>query len=418
VFFYAIDGSLAHSREVVVPAMSQFDLILNELPEFVDDSYGIIKLEFEGIIDGRVSYYRSSLDATDYEFAFSIPLSNATLGSSSVGFNTFQPSLQAAESSNVVANWLTIVNLAASPKQFVVQSFNQDGSSITSRSVSVSAFGRIDIDGGHGLVGPSVVGLHRIIPNDPTAPYISQLIRYGGNTDMTQIPSAYSFAFPLVARAGTGRTLIAPISAQFNESNWIEIINTSNEEVSARIEFLDSNGIVLDSSQNALAPNAQIHFHASDRLADGETGTVVIRSSVTGSLIAQSMYYFRDAEHGNIVGMYGAQANEALGRAIFGSYNLFLGMQNWLTIGNNATSVSQVQLIVNTATGVSETTFELPARGSQVVPLHDYIRFGTAPDSYGTVELRASQGANVYGQILRLRPNGQSYDFATPTLVR
>ncbi len=263
-----------------------------------------------------------------------------------------------------------------------------------------------------------MVGLHKILPRNQSAPYIAQLIRYGGNTDASAAPSEYSFAFPLVARAGSGRTLIAPISTQFDESNWVELVNTSPAQVTADITFVDENGATVGSSRTVMPANSQAHFQASRLLAPGRSGSVIIRASRPNSLIAQSMYYFRDAQSGSVVAMYGSQANEILGRAIFGSYNLFLGMQNWLTIGNNSNSAAQIQIIVNHANGSTEETISLEAYGSQIVPIHDASRFNTTSESYGTVELRATEGANVWGQILRLKPNGHSYDYAAPTLMR
>lgn len=418
VFFYSIDGQLADTRTINVPAMSQFDLILNELPGFVENSYGIVKLEFEGIIDGRVSYYRLAPSGSEYEFAFGIPLSNASYGNTAVSFNTFQPSLNPAEAAHVVANWLTIVNLDAEAQSFTIESYAQNGSELSTRVISVPGFGRMDIDGGHGMAGSSVVGLHKIHPRNRRAPYIAQLIRYGGNSDASAAPSEYSFAFPLVARAGSGRTLIAPISTQFNETNWVEITNTSPAQVTADITFVDETGATVGSSRTVLPANSQAHYQASRLLAPGRSGSVIIRASRPNSLIAQSMYYFRDSSSGSIVAMYGSQANEILGRAIFGSYNLFLGMQNWLTIGNNSSSPAQIQIIVNHSGGSTEETINLEAYGSQIVPVHNTTRFNTSAESYGTVELRSTEGSNVWGQILRLKPNGSSYDFAAPTLMR
>ena len=180
VSLYQIDGTLAHTQSVRIFPQSQFDLILNEMPGFVGDSYGIVKIEFNDLLDGRMFYYRQLSAGADFEFAFGIPLSNPSFGKTSVGFNTYQPSLHADERANVVANWLTVVNLSTDTQQFTIRT-HVNGGDIVRRELTLPPAGRADVDGGHGLAGSSAIGLHEIIPANARAPYIAQLIRYGGD---------------------------------------------------------------------------------------------------------------------------------------------------------------------------------------------------------------------------------------------
>jgi len=418
VTLYAMDGTAAHQETIRVPAQSQFDLILNELPGFTNNAYGIVKLEFEGIIDGRMFYYRTTDHFQSYEFAFGIPLSNASYGPSSAGFNTFRASMHLEELNYVVQNWLTIVNLASTEKRFKVISYDQDGVALNSKQLVIPPFGRSDIDGGHDFAGPLSVGLHSIIPEDSTAPYIAQLIRYGGNAPPGVLPGSYSFAFPLIARAGTGRTVQVPISKQFGEENWLEVVNSLDHEVSIDVRFLSAEGGLLAQKKLVFSPHAQRHFNASELLGEHSYGIAEITSSLPGAAIAQSMFYFRDPQTGRLDAMYGSQAREALTRAVFGSYNLFLGMENWLKLVNSSDTPAQVQVLVHNAGNSRENIVQLAGHGSKVLALHDTTQFGTRPDTYGTVEARITEGSHVFAELVRIRPLGNRIDFAAPTEVR
>jgi len=74
VTMYDIQGNSTVPLAISIGPRGQYDLILNGLPAFLADSYGIIKIEFGGeALSGRVSFYRSTpagKSGDDYEFAF------------------------------------------------------------------------------------------------------------------------------------------------------------------------------------------------------------------------------------------------------------------------------------------------------------------------------------------------------------
>ena len=416
VTFYSIEGTAAERRAITIPARSQFDLILNDLPAYVRDSYGLVKLEFDGLIDGRMSYYRPD-EKGAYEFAFSVPLCNAMYGRTTTAFNTFQPSIAPDERVNVVANWLTLINLSGEEKHFRVVSFDQSGSVLAVREANLPGFSRYDLEGGHELAGPSVVGSHSIEPLDTHAPYIAYITRYGGNRPPGFVPDRYSFAFPLMAKAGTARRQIVPISRKFGEENWLEVINGAGEPVTADVLLVDEQGNEIRRWEEVLDAHAQKHFNVSAELSNGQSAVALVTGSLPTSIIAESMFYFRSSD-GRIEAMYGSQAREALNRAVFGSYNLFLGMENWLKVANGTSVEARVQLIVNSSSAAAEEVFTLPGNASLLLPLHDTTRFHAVPDSYGTVELRTEEGKVLFSELVRLRRSGSAVDFAVPTSVR
>ncbi len=415
VTLFQIDGTQAHQQTITINPFGQFDLILNDLPGFQKDSYGIVTVEFTGQLDGRLFYYRNGT-AGDYEFAFGVPYSAPLFGQSSVGFNTFQPSLAPGDSANPVLNWLSIVNLASEPKSFTIEKYNQIGELLSTETITIPAFGRVDTDGGHTNPGPGQVGLNKIIPTDNNSPYIAQLIRYGTKTSLS--PSAsYAFAFPLVAKTGQSGSVTAPISSRFGASNWVEIVNVTDSTVEVNAIFYDATGNAVSNQNLSLAANSQIHLEASSFLPAEQSGHAVLTPNIPSSISAQSMYYFRKLATGQMASMYGIQSRRDESANLFGSYNLFLGMDNWLRVTNPTSETVTINFLTGTNSDVHSA--DIPANGTIEIPLHQTEAYQTAVDSYGIVALVNSSAGNILSELIRVKtlPDGD-VDFAAPTEVR
>lgn len=416
VALYRIDGRLGSSRNIALAPLQEYDLILNEMSGFEKDSYGIVRISYTGELDGRVFYYRRSLGYDGYDFAFGVPLVNPSFGTTAVGFNTFQPSLNPAEFGSLVANWLSIVNLDVKDRVFTVNKFDQGGALLSSSKVVVPAFGRLDLDGGHITPGPNTVGLNMVVPDTPSSPYLAQLIRYGY---ADSAGSSFSFAFPLLSKAGTGRQIHAPISTDYGAQNWVEVINTRAEPVDVLIDFYGYEGNLLQRLSQSMMPYSQYHVNASALLGLPDAGTVTITPKVRNSVIAQSMYYFRDWEEGKMLSMYGVQAREALGSKLVGTYNLFLGMTNVLRIMNPTSRTVTLDLTINHYNPPTRFIGEVPPHGLVDYWLHQTDYYGTAVDSYGVVSIETAEPGQLLAQMLRTRiiPGEDEVDFASPTDV-
>lgn len=413
VSLLSLSGDLLSQRSISVGASGQYDLILNDLPGFLENSYGLVKLEFSGVLEGRIFFYQSGSNGT-YNFAYGVPFTNSLYGNSAVSFNTYQPSTNPQELDDTVANWLSIVNLASSYKSFTVNTYNAAGTRIAQRRVTVAPLGRTDIDGGHEIVGAYEVGLHKILPDNETAPYLAQLTRYGINSTA----GSYQFAFPLLARAGNGERVHLPLSRQFGEDNWVEVVNTKNASVPVTISFRDKNGSQVFVQTVTLPPFAQRHFYATAYLPSGQIGSARITPDTSNSIIAQSMFYFRNST-GSMLSMYGSQARESIGTDLNGSYNLYLNMDNWLKISNTTNSSVTVTVTVNNPSDSGGSrTFTLGAFQSNNIALHSDQTLNALVDSYGFVEVSASRSNSIMSELLRRKTASGLTDFAAPTAVR
>ena len=413
-------GPAGGSVAVDIPASSQRDIILNELPGFSADQYGIVSITSLGQgIDGRVFYYRPQAGTEDYEFAFAMPLVNPLHGPSSVAFNTYQPSLNPADRDNPVLNWLSIVNLKTDltgfpPENvnFEVTRYSSDGAVLDSQTRTVPPGERRDYDGGHGS-GPNRVGYNEIVPSDLNAPYIAMLVRYGSNSQ-----GGYDFAFPLQAQAAYGDTWIG-VSSGGGAQNWVEIQNVSADNATVNVEYYDNLGSAVAYDSFALAGPTARHVEAGALVTDGRSGAMRITNTSINpdTLIVQSMFYFRDAT-GSINSMYGTQGNSTIAGWRSGSWNLFLDQYNWLRVFNTCAWPMTVYLTTWGDAGVNSSSYDLPAHGGRDFGLHDTATYHTAVNAYGRVNVNS---ACALTELLRIRPqsNGSGlFDYVAPTMVR
>ena len=411
----SLDGTTESQLNFSLAPGAQQDFILNEFEGFAGDTFGTVRLDFNGSLEGRVFFYKpTDKSSSEYDFAFGVPFLDPLRGESAVGYNTFQPSANPVDVNFLVANWLTIVNLSATPQEYQVVKYSQVGEVLEERVVLVAPLGRVDLDGGHELPGPSRVGLIRVVPVESTAPYLSFLMRYGLGND-----GGFEFAFPLLSRAGTGRTIHAPIATTLLAQNWVEVINTTDENVDATISFFSSQGELLKGETYRLGAFSQRHFNANEVLGESTTGYVSVQGDKKESLLTQSMFYFRGPA-GDIDAMYGSQAREALPNPLIGSYNLFLDMDAELTIINPGAGEVRGEVAITRLGESGIATDILIAPGSTLqLDLHDKESFDLSRDTYGVVAL-PSMGEPLIAEMVRRRfsDKGGRIDFAAPTPVR
>jgi hypothetical protein len=365
--------------------------------------------------DGRVSYYRPSSAPDEYEFAMTLSLENALTGTSYTGFNTFSPGPNSTASS---PNWLGITNLDNySKKVFYVTTYDHTGALSTQRELTIPPLGRVDIEGGHSSVGSNSIGLQRIVPADLTSPYLASLIRYGSKND-----SEFTFAIPFPAKSPGSGTQYLPVSHIPGEASWVEISNASPKTARVTISFYDNSGAFLSTRELTLSPYGQSHIGAHEELTENTTGHVRLSSSEQGSLIAFGVSYFVDS-NGEISTAYGRHSRLALGSTLRGSYNLFLGMHNWLKVVNLSDSLAQATLRVFRSSGAFYTeTLSIPAYGAKDIGLHEGDRFGTTQNSYGSITITPispTSPGSIMAEVLRVKPaTSDQMDFSVPTIMR
>lgn len=423
-----ISGARTHSQELLLPAKSERQVSLNTLPGFAPQSYGLLKIEvpdeLKNSIDGGMLFYRATAGQapgeSSYDFAYGVPFLRPNYGESAAAFNTIQPSANPAESGNLVSQWLSIVNLnATSEKIFTIKRYSQSGEQLSSQKVTIPQLGRVDLEAGHQNPGPGFIGLIRIIPKDSLSPYLAQVHRYG-EPAVTAGNQGYQFAFPLFSRPANGETQYVSIANTPGADNWLELANASSSRVRVRVNFYDQQGISLQKRDLNLAPYAQEHLSASTLLPAGTIGFAKVVPDTNGSIIGESMYYFRNQLTGSIEATFASPLRQALGKSLYGNYNLERNMKNELRFSNVSNAEQQVRVLVYDPAGAFRTKiYDLAARSSLQLSLDDPALFGLLPNSAGVITIEFDNKGDIFSELVRkhLTPAG-AIDFATPMPLR
>ena len=413
VSLYRLDGSLGSIFTTNIEAGNQKDIILSSMSGFTKDSYGLIKIEHcDGMLDGRISYYRSTV-SSDFEFAYSIPLVQPTFGNSAVSFNTFQPTRNVFEVSDLVSNWLSLVNLSDVSQVFTVNRYSLSGELASpSRVVTVTPGARVDIEAGHVDPGPSNVGLLEIIPQDSTRGYHAMLKRFGHRS------TGFNFAFPLIAKSSSGFPQYATLTTTANSQNWLELINPNSISASASIIFGRNDGSVAGNVSLTLDAFSQQHFNVNGIIGDNQVGYVEIFITA-GSLLAQSMVYTFDPVTGSMLNMYGSQAKRLVATRMSGSFNLFLNMSNYLKVINPSNSVVNFNVSAQNLTINSTNSFSLDPFNTIDIPINNTL-FGVPQNTLGQVVVETTGAQGLVSELIRLRGSSVSsnINYIFPTEVR
>lgn len=391
------------SRSWTIPALTQRDIIINDLPGFAPDTYGMLKLTAShNNFDGRISLYHPDTSGevdSLYGFAYSDALRNSNQGQTAVMYNSYHPGTNIFDEANTVYNWLTIGNLSSIPQEFTVRRYNISGELVHEARVVVPALGRRDIDGGHINPGPNNVGTNIIIPDNNSAAYLANLVRYAEGSNF----NAFDYAISLPATTGAERSINAPISSA--AENYVEVANILGEEVELQLTFHDAEGYHIANSHISLPAYSQRHFPTLGLLSsEVHSGYVSLAADTPGSLIAQSVFYHREFSNRSIQTAYATTAREPFGDVLFTTYNSFLAMKNDLRLINIQDSETSLSYTLPEASLIgadaAELTVTLPANGASEVSLSAEKTRG---DSYGLVRLRTSNNGVILAEMLRLR---------------
>ncbi|MDD2943321.1 MAG: carboxypeptidase-like regulatory domain-containing protein, partial [bacterium] len=378
-------GSLSVAP-LYVPPLGQRDLVLNDIPGFLKDSYGTLRLTFSssGII-GRVAFYRfaESGDNNNFSFAYTLPLGSGLKGSTYAAFNTWYPGIPLDGYS--MLNWLGLANLSSLSQQFTIKTYGTDGSMLATRSVTLPGNSRLDIPAGHELA-ESLAGYQEIIPQNNDAKYLASVARYAvgdGSSGKTQFAFASAMLSEIVKRQGW-----SIISRGANADEWLEVYNTSSVGQMLAVNVYSSNGPIADESIYLPAGNG-VHLHGSEYLNAGETGAVKTRFiGDTSALLVQRMSYHRDRD-GVVYSASGNRITLPAAVSLFGSWNRFFDQANWLRLFNTSSTVSNVALTVyrDGLAPVSQ-NLSIPAYSTLDLGLHEND-YQTESDNYGLYSLQA-----------------------------
>lgn len=413
---FDITGTHVSTDYFSIAAGQQFDVILNDLLGFASNSYGIVQISDN--ISSQITYYRpKGTTFSDFDFAYTIPFREPMTGTSYVSFNTNHPGTNIAQLDNLVANWITLVNLDTASRTFTVNKYLENGTLHSSTPIVLQAGNRIDLDGGHINPGKRRIGFLEIIPLNQNAPYLTQLIRYGYASDGVGL----DFAFPLIASSGAIDKQILPVDSSTDRSfNWIEVLNPEIFPQKTKITLYNASGNILGEQEYELNGRSQEHIYIPESLTNNSPTYAKINASGTGKLVSQSMFYYQDPAARNLVTISGIQSRSTNTFSKAGSYNTFLDMSSELVIHNTSNAPAtfritlQSQGMPSVQQQISIDSYSSASRQLKNIP------FSIPANVYGTVtvEAQSPSTATFNAYVIRTRRNlDNAAQYIIPTML-
>ena len=407
------------------------------------DSYGLVRVEYddsdpENRLVGRLTNYRPDpagqpgVIGQSFSFALTRELRLPSRGATYALANTFDPQ----GLGYLVPNWLELVYLgkesASGSMGFTVNFYSQSGALIESKRIQLDSLKEQDSAAGHQLTDGNgnvkeAVYLVEVIPDDSDKEYLMSVTRYSSNAPAGVNPETYNYAVVAPGRPGAAGDLFTSISSQEylcgRSQNWVEVANTSDEEVIGIISFKDADGQIVGISSVAMAAKSQSHFNATAMLETDSIGSVQIASSKPGALLSQSMVYIHDCDRNGIQTAYSASARMIGRRKQAGTGNTFLGMENVLRLVSTSNLPVSPDFTLLTYLGESSSgKLSLGSFAAADEQFSNTASYNFPSDRYGTIAVWSPEEGQFLAESLRIRRKVRDglprIDFLIPTEVK
>ena len=412
-------GTLLSSDLIALAPDQQIDYSVNNMAGFSVSDYGRVDLSTlpGGCISGEMGLFAPIGDGQ----MFSAPiLSDSFEGKDNLftladgretnscfaSFNTFQPSINLADSKYLTHHWLQLVNLDLQNKQeFKVSRFDMSGDLVISESYILNPGARIDIAAGHQDIEGNKYGLVEVSPKNVGANYTAQLFRYGMDETVLSGERMSSFSLADNCSLGFNDTKYLTISRGAGAANWLELSNLTNEPSLVQVDVFSSSGGLKKTYEFELDAKESIHFNATESLETGESGAAKIKSVFGNKILAKSTSYLYRPD-GRILTSETAEAREALPANSFGSYNSFRNQLNWLRLFNVTNTILDVEITGYNTSGkkeISRKTISLNPKSGQDIDLN--ALFSLDLNQVGQFELKVSREDSILADVIRVQHN-------------
>gem|GEM_PF-6187039 len=370
-----------------------------------------------------------------------------------MSYNSYNPSRSALDQGSVVANWVSVGNTTSTQATFEIVYYNQAGEEISRKAVDIPPLGRVDIQAGHEFSGTNNVGLIAVEPRIQGTTYVALLTRYAmtgvtsrdaasaavdraahvvpvaavstaasrsgaiisasGGAARVRVRTRTQYALGILAESGTAAPQYAGIGGMDESMSVVELANVSQQTATGTFKWYSSEGALQAQESFSLAPNAQRHIIIpTQSLGSIEIGTE------SGILLAATVVYHYDEEDSSITGVEYTPGTEPFGLSLYGSYNLHLGMNNWLRIFNATSNESRVTVHYSQREGAADKTEErsIQPHGRLDLGIHEKA----TRDTYGVVEVTTSSPGTLAAHVVRTRSSSvrTGFNFTSATGVR
>ena len=405
-------GHALGSQEVHLNGLAQFDL-LQDVFNIPNDSYGLACAS-EGATEayeGRAIQYKlvrgTTLQAPEFEFAFTLEGTSGHRGAQAVTYNTYHPSQETGGFSLYRTNWVVLSNLDSVGQTGLIRIYDHLGNEVASVPLTIEGKGERHF-AAH-TFGLDQVGQVRWEPADPTKRAALRSIRYYYDNFVGE--PGFQSAAAIDGAVGSGEELMVPVDGT---TGWevIEIANTL--PIPVNIEFTGwwEYGVELATASIKLEAYETRNFLLAGIFPPSLRGTLRLRGDRPESLIAYVMHYGR-GNAGSVSHAYGTRLIEAAGNDLRSSFNTFLDQDCEIHLANATGAPVDATVAQRTLEGelIGQYPLHIVAHGS----VHFDLCRRSAADRYGTVVVSTPIAGAVVGTVVRIGHNEQ-YRFTTPLL--
>jgi hypothetical protein len=252
----------------------------------------------------------------------------------------------------------------------------------------------VDIDGGHGRFGSNSVGLVEIEPNRTSIPYYAALSRYG----VGRSSDSFVFAFTQLAAAGHSKPRYTFATHLVNSQGYLEAANTLNRQANMTITWYDDQGVELNQSTLALSEKSTVHIPLLEQFPLNSSGSIEVKAEPEAALCFQNTVYQFNSDNSEVIEAQAVRPLNNVVSKLSASYNLYLGMTNWLRLLN--VSNSEIDVEIDYGNGECSLNLNLKSKSRTDIPLHE---LPIAKDTYGSIAIQTSRPGTLSGELVRTK---------------
>jgi len=411
-------GSLG-SDSFTVPGFGNIDFAINDMPGFSEFDFGVINAVAipTGCLAGEMGLFAPIGDGQFFSTEVNITnlggeqkLFSLSDGRSSnacyAAFNTFNPSLNPADSALPITHWLQVANLETENKEtFTVNRYDSTGALIANEKITLDAGGRVDVAAGHEDAVMNRYGLVEVIPDSPGIEYTAQIFRYGVDQSSIELEHLSSFNMAENCSTGSGASQYVSVSNGASANNWLELQNLSTVKETVVVRLYSNTSGEKSVRSFELEPLSSVHVNAVEGFDPGESGLAEVRPVNGMPILVTSTSYLYEAD-GRVNTAFSSTGRALLGSEAVSSYNTFRNQLNWLRVYNvrNGEVTVTATALDQSGQQIGVHTFTLGSKSGVDINLNEALSLPVGV-AVGQVQFSVSKPAAVFAEIARVEHN-------------
>lgn len=439
LLFYNSSGNLIDIKNFSISTGTQ---IRTNIFDYSSSEYRLAKICVlhnggAGDIEGQIISYKQS--GGSYQYAFATPFSRGVFGKQYVRYNNRSNSTNSKEKKLPVENIIQLYNNSNSTITGKLNFFNDQGTFIRERSVTLSYYQRYDFNIDQFGANSNYSGHVEWVPDSQNIPVVMRsIVRYFDNAKRSE---SYISGINYGGSAGTSDNMVIPYETSLVADSCItikkakkgrikkvkrknckkseislqailEVTNSLYEGNNISVDIYAQDGEFLNTVKLSLNAHETKEISVKDIVGYNKNGVIVVRGEKLSSTIASLRQFNKDID-GKIISSFVIPGKISIGSVLQGGYDLTEGQDSELVLINSSEYQQTVNLEIRTSDGTvlaQGIEFSITAKARLDIDLRDY--------SSGTQDGIVVVQPNVQNTIAAWVFKERNKEFLVPTVVR